>query len=146
MSATNAFETSLLGLIITNADAANVGDATGLRGSSTAGVFWVSLHTATPNETGDQTTSEATYTDYGRVSVARSTAGWTVTGNTADNDAAITFPQASAGSSTVTHFGLGSNETTAGNLFLYGALGSSLAVSVGITPEFAAGALDVTLD
>ena len=27
MSATNAFETSLLGLIVTNVDAANVGDA-----------------------------------------------------------------------------------------------------------------------
>jgi len=38
MSASNAFETSLLGLIMTNVDAANVGDATGLRGSTTAGV------------------------------------------------------------------------------------------------------------
>lgn len=146
MSATNAFETALLGLIITNANAANVGDATGLQGSSTAGVFWVSLSTGDYGETGVQNTTEATYTDYARVSVARSTAGWTVTTNTADNDAAVTFPAASAGSSTVTHFGLGSDETSTGNLFLYGALSASLAVSAGITPEFAAGALDVTLD
>lgn len=145
MSATNALETALLGLLITNADAANIGDATGLRGSSTAGVFWISLHTANPNETGDQTTSEATYTDYARVSVARSTAQWTVTGNTADNDNAITFPAASGGSSTITHFGLGSDETSTGNLFLYGTT-NSLAVSSGITPSFAAGALDITLD
>ncbi len=146
MSATNAFETSLLGLIITNADASNVGDATGLRGSSTAGVFYISLHTATPNETGTQTTSAAAYTDYARQSVARSTAGWTVTGNTADNDAAITFPVASGGSESETHFGVGSDLAGAGNLFLYGALASPLAVSTGITPSFAIGALDITLD
>ena len=72
MSATNAFESGLLSLIFENTNLANVGDATGLQGSATAGVFWISLHTATPNETGTQTTSEAAYTSYGRVSVARS--------------------------------------------------------------------------
>lgn len=146
MSATNAFESSLLSLIFENANAANVGDGTGLRGSSTAGVFWISLHTgAGPGETGNQETNEATYTDYARVDVARSTAGWTVSGNTVDNDAAIDFPEASAGSSTVTFAGLGSDETGTGNLFLYAAT-NSLAVSAGITPSFAAGALDFSLD
>jgi hypothetical protein len=145
MSATNALETKLLSLIFENADAANIGDATGLRGSSTAGVFWISLHTGDPGETGDQTTSEATYTDYARVSVARSTAGWTVTSGVADNDGAITFPAASGGSSTVTHFGIGSDQTAAGNLNLSGTT-NSLAVTTGVTPSFAAGALDVSLD
>lgn len=146
MSATNAFETALLGLIVTNANVANVGDATGLRGSTTAGVFYISLHTATPNETGTQTTSEAGYTSYARVSVARSTDEWTVTNNVADNDNAITFPAATGGSATCTHFGVGSDTSGTGNLFLYGALGASLAVTSGITPEFAAGALDISLD
>lgn len=146
MSATNAFETSLLGLIITNANAANVGDATGLRGSTTAGVFWISLHTASPGEAGDQTTNETAYTNYARQDEARNTTQWTVTGNTADNDNAITFPTGGASGSTVTDFGLGSASSAAGNLFLFGALGSSLAVSSGITPEFAVGALDITLD
>lgn len=146
MSATNAFETSLLGLIFTNVDAANVGDATGLRGSSTAGVFWISLHTGSPGETGSQTTSEAAYGSYARQDEARNTTQWTVTNNTADNDNAITFPAATSGSETETHFGLGSASSGAGNLFLYGALTAGLAVSSGITPEFAAGALDVTLD
>lgn len=146
MSATNVFENGLLSLIFENANYANVGDATGLRGSTTAGVFYISLHTATPNETGDQTTSEANYTSYAREDVARSTAGWSVTAGVADNDAAITFPAATGGSSTVTHFGIGSAVSAAGNLFMYGALGASLAVSDGITPAFAIGALDVTLD
>lgn len=146
MSATNVFENGLLSLIFENANYANVGDATGLRGSSTAGVFYISLHTANPNETGDQSTSVAAYTSYANVSVARSTAGWTVASGVADNDAAITFPTATGGSETETHYGIGSDASGAGNLFIYGALTASLAVSNGITPNFAAGALDVTLD
>jgi hypothetical protein len=146
MSATNVFENGLLSLIFENANYANVGDATGLRGSSTAGVFYISLHTANPNETGTQTTSEAAYTSYARQSVARSTAGWTVASGVCDNDAAINFPAATGGSETETHFGVGSDVSGVGNLFLWGALSASLAVSSGITPSFAIGALDVTLD
>ena len=146
MSATNVFEDGLLSLIFENANYANVGDATGLRGSSTAGVFYISLHTANPNETGTQATSEAAYTGpYARVSVARSTAGWTVASGVADNDAVITFATATS-SETETHFGIGSDASGVGNLFLWGALTASLAVSNGVTPSFAAGALDVTLD
>lgn len=146
MSATNVLENGLLSLLFENANYANVGDATGLRGSSTAGVFYISLHTANPNETGTQTTSEAAYGSYARVSVARSTSGWSVASGVADNDAAITYPAAASGSETETHFGIGSDSSGAGNLFLWGALTSSLAVSTGITPQFAIGALDITLD
>lgn len=147
MSATNAFEDKILSLYLTNADAANIGDATGLRGSSTAGSLYVSLHTANPNETGTQTTSEAAYGGpYARVAVARSVAGWTVASGVGDNDAAITFPACTSGSETETHFGLGSASSGAGTLDIWGALTAGLAVSAGITPSFAAGALDVTLD
>lgn len=144
MSATNVFENGLLSLIFENANYANVGDATGLRGSSTAGVFYISLHTADPGETGSQNTSESAYTNYARQSVARSTAGWTVASGVADNDAAITFPQGGATGSSVTNFGIGSDSSAAGNLFFKGA--STLAVSNGVTPQFAAGALDISLD
>jgi hypothetical protein len=146
MSATNAFETSLLGLIITNAAALNVGDAGGLLPSAAAGVFWISLCTASPGETGDQTTNETVYTNYARQDEARNTTQWTVTGNTADNDNAVGFPQCGATGATLTDFGLGSASTAAGNLFLFGALTASLVVSNGVTPSFAAGALDITLD
>ena len=135
MSATNVFEAGLLSLIFENANYANVGDATGLRGSTTAGVFWISLHPSNPNETGSQNTTEAAYTSYARVSVARSTAGWSVAAGVADNDAAITFPSATGGSETETHFGVGSDTSGAGNLFIWGALTASLAVSNGITPS-----------
>ncbi len=143
MSATDVFENGLLSLIFENANYANVGDATGLRGSSTAGVFYISLHTADPGETGDQTTSESAYTNYARVSVARSTAGWSVASGVADNDAAITFPACGVTGSTVTHVGIGSDTSGAGNRFMNGT--ASLTVSNGITPAFAIGALDISL-
>lgn len=147
MSALNFFEDDLLDLIFTNVAAPNVGDVSGLQPSATAGSFYVSLHTAQPGEAVTaQTTSEAAYTSYARQAVARSTSGWTVATGTVDNDAAITFPQATGGSETETYFGLGSAVSGAGNLDMEGALTSSLAVSNGITPEFAAGALDVSLD
>lgn len=51
MSATNSFETALMQHIYQNADIALIGDATGLRGATTAGSLYVSLHTADPGET-----------------------------------------------------------------------------------------------
>jgi len=146
MSLTNAAETDLLNLLFNNTAWANVGDAAGLQPSAVAGSMFVSLHTADPTETGSQTSSEATYTSYARIAVARTSGGWTVSGNNASNTAAVTFPTATGGSNTITHFGVGSALSGAGNLFMSGALDSSLAVSNGITPEFAIGELDVDAD
>lgn len=147
MSATDLFEDDLLDLIFTNVAAPNVGDAGGLQPSIAAGNFYISLHTATlaDNHT-VQTQSEAAYTSYARVSVARSTGGWTITSGTVDNDSAITYPAATGGSETETDFGIGSAASGAGNLQIFGALTSSLAVSNGITPEFAAGSLDISVN
>lgn len=145
MSATNALENALLSLIFENANTGlDIGDATGLRGSTTAGSVYISLHTADPGETGSQTTSESAYTSYARVAVARSTAGWTVASGVADNDSAISFPACTGSTSSVTNFGIGSASGGAGNLYFKGA--STLSVSTDITPQFAAGALDVSLD
>lgn len=146
MSMTNVFETGLLDLIFKNTNLSLIGDATGLRGSSAAGVLYVSLHTADPNEAGDQSTSEATYTGYARVAVARSGSGWTVVGNNVSNAVAVVFPTCSAGSNTITHFGIGTESSGAGKLLLKGALSGSLNVTSGVTPEFAIGELDVNAD
>lgn len=146
MSMTNAAETALLTLLFNNTDWANIGDAAGLQNSAAAGSFYVSLHTADPTETGTQTSSEAAYTGYARVAVARSGAGWTVSADNVSNAAAVTFGACTAGSSSVTHFGIGTDLSGAGNLILKGALTATLAVSAGITPSFAIGELDVNLD
>jgi hypothetical protein len=146
VSASNAFENALLLLIFNNTNIANVGDATGLRGSSTAGSLYVSLHTADPGEAGDQTTSEATYTSYARVAVARSGAGWTVASNNASNTAAVNWPAATGGTNTITHFGIGTASSGAGVLLFSGALSASRSVTSGVTPTAAIGELDITAD
>lgn len=146
MTATNQFEDDLLDLIFTNVDAPNIGDGPGLQNSAAAGSAQISLHTTTLTDTDTATTSgEAAYTSYARQTVARTTGGWTVAAGLVDNDAAITFPQATGGSETETDFGI-TLLATGDFLQIFGALSSSLAVSNGITPEFAAGDLDISLD
>lgn len=140
----NTTQTSFIVLYFQNAAAANIGNSSGLQPSSAAGSFYISLHTANPGVTGSQTTSEAAYTSYARVAIARSSGGWTSTGNQpaiAENAAACTFPPATGGSETETYFGIGTASTGAGQLIISSALSSSLAVSSGITPSFAINAL-----
>ena len=120
MSKTNACETGLLSLIFTNSNFANVGDATGLRGSATAGSLYLSLHTADPGEAGDQTTSEIAYTSYARQAVARSGSGFTVTGNIVSPAANVSFPAGTGGSGTATYFGIGTASTGTGALLYKG--------------------------
>lgn len=145
MSATNAAETALLQLIFENSNFANVGDATGLRGSSTAGSFYFSLHTADPGEAGSQTTNEIAYTSYARVAVARSTAGWTVSGNAVAVDANVTFPAGTGGSGTATHWGLGTDSSGAGTLLFKGTITPNIVCGSGVTPQLTAGTV-VTAD
>lgn len=124
MSKGNTFENDLLLLLFNNTNIALVGDATGLRGSSVAGSLYVALHTADPGEAGDQTTSEATYTGYARVAVARSGAGWTVTGNAVENAGAITFGACTSGSETITHWSIGVASSGASKILYRGSLGT----------------------
>lgn len=153
MSATNQFEQAILGLIFHNTAAANVGDLTGLRQSSAAGSLFISLHTADPGDTATvQTTSEAAYTGYQRVAVPRAEASWTLTPGNIDNASAAAFPAVTGISGvgitteTITHFGIGTATSGDGYLLMSGALTAPLILSVGISPEFAVGALDITLD
>lgn len=143
----NTSQTALVTLLFNNTAMANVGNTGGLQPSSAAGSFYISLHTANPGTTGTQTTSEAAYTSYARVAVARSSGGWTVTGNQpciAENAAATTFPAATGGTETETYFGIGTASSGTGQLLISAALSSSLAVSSGITPSFAIDALQFT--
>ncbi len=120
-----------------------------MRGSTGAGSLYIALHTADPGEAGDQTTSETTYTGYARVAVARSGAGWTVSGTAptqAANAAVVTFGLCTVGTPTITHFSVGFASSGASVILDSGPLTASLAVSPGITPNFAIGALVVTLD
>ncbi len=135
MSKSNSLENGLLELIFKNTNFANVGDATGLRGSSTAGSLYVSLHTSDPGEAGDQTTNETTYTSYARVAVARSGSGFTVTGNSVSPAANVDFPACTGGTATITHFGIGTASSSTGILLYKGAVSPNISVSSGVTPR-----------
>jgi len=135
MSFSNTLENELLEHILNNANIANVGDATGLRGSATAGSFYLSLHTASPTETGNQSSSETTYGSYVRVAVSRSGTGWTVTGNSASPAANIDFAEATSGTATITHVGLCTDSSGTGKLVLYGSLTPSISVTTGVIPR-----------
>jgi hypothetical protein len=106
---------------------------------------YVALHTADPNEAGTQTTSEAAYTGYARVLVAKAT-GWTDAGSNFSNAALIQFPQCSAGSAAATHFSVGTAASGAGQILYSGALSATLNISSGIQPQFAAASLVVSED
>lgn len=139
MSKSNTWENDLLLLVFNNTNAANIGDATGLRGSSTAGSLYLSLHTADPGEAGDQSTNEIAYTGYARVAVARSGSGFTVTGNAVALAANVDFPAGTGGSGTATHFGIGTSASGAGKLLYKGSLSPSIVCGNGVTPRINAG-------
>lgn len=147
MSAVNAFETALLNLLFNNTTISNIGDATGLVGSSGAGSTQLALATsALSDTTADLTVTEVAYTGYARPIQARSSAGWTVSGNTASNAALIQFGEMTAGGpDTVVHLGLGFLAT--GDVIrLHADLNADLVINNGVNPQFAIGALDWTLD
>jgi|SRR5271157_2676315 len=110
--------------------------------------LYVSLHTANPGATGAQNTSEATYgggTGYGRVAVPRTTGGFTITNETITNAAIIAFGACVGGTGeSETYAGIGTASSGPGILLWFGQLTAPLAVSNGITPSIAIGALSIT--
>jgi hypothetical protein len=143
MSKSNALETALLQLVF-NATTFN-----GIAENDTTSPntdLYVSLHTGDPGEAGTQTTSEAAYGSYARVAVVRSASGWTVSGNAVTNAALVQFPQCTSGSETITHVAVGLASSGSTTVLYKGALSASLAVSSGIQPQFAIGALSIAED
>lgn len=140
MSKSDSFENSFLQLIFNNQNIANIGDATGVRASTTAGQLFVSLHTSDPGEAGNQGTNEITtgaYQNYVRVGVNRATGagGFTVTGNSVSPASNIDFATAGAGSTgaVVTHFGIGTSSSGAGVLLYKGTVSPNISISNGVS-------------
>lgn len=135
MSKGDTFENDLLKLIFNNTAITTIGDAGGLLPSAAAGFLYVSLHTGDVAEAGTQTTNEANYTGYSRIGVTRTTGGWTVTNNTVQPVATITFPSATAGTNTITHFAIGAASTSTGKVLYKGSLSPTITVTSGVTPQ-----------
>lgn len=144
-SMVDAFENSLMLLLFNNTTIADIGDATGLVGSSVAGSTQLNLATsALSDATADLTTTEVAYTGYARPTQARSGSGWTVSGAVASNAALIQFGEMTAGGpDTVVHTALGFLAT--GNVIrLHQDLNADLVINNGVNPQFAIGALTWT--
>lgn len=125
MSASNYLETLLLGELETILEADG----------------YVALFTSDPGETGVSGEVSTSGTAYARIAIGNVT----ISGNTLSNDAAVEFPEATAGWGTITHFGL-FDADTAGNFLGGGSLTASKVVASGDTVKFIIGALTVTLD
>lgn len=122
MGKANTFVGELLDHIFLNAALALIGDASGLQPAATVGSLYLALHTADPGAAGSQNTSEAAYTSYARVAIARSAGGFTRTSQTMSNTADVTFPAATGGSETETHWSLGTASSGAGKILYSGPL------------------------
>ena len=136
MSMSNTSETGLLTLLFNNTAWANIGDASGLQPSATAGSFYVRLHSSDPGEAGTGDTNEISYTGYSPVAVARSGAGFTVSGDTVSNAATVQFGECTAGSATATHFSVCVGAGAGAAILYRGTLDNTRNISSGITPLF----------
>lgn len=149
MTFSNYFENALLAHVFQNTDIQNIGDGSGLLQSADSGLLFIALHTASPGEGGNQTTNEVAYTSYARVAVERKPIAWSVVGNTVTNLQAVQFPTSTGGTATATHFSVGVDDGVVlgvHDIICYGALPSPLTITSGVQPQFAAGALVITLD
>ena len=146
MSKSNTFENEWLLHVFNNSNIANIGDATGIRGSTAAGSLYLSLHTSDPGEAGTATTNEISYTGYARQAVARSVAGFTVSGATVTLTNNIDFPEMTAGAGgTVTHFSVVKDVSGASVILYSGSVSPTIVVANGVTPRLKA-ATSITED
>ncbi len=142
MSISDTSETAIMALIFTGAAWGNYADNAA---SSPQTNVHVALHTADPGDAGTMTTSEAAYTSYARVNVARTSGGWTVTGGSVSPVATISFPAGTGGSGTVSYFSTGKTGGGATAILFSGTVTPNIVTGNGVTPQLST-ATAITLD
>lgn len=142
MSFSDAAENAIMALIYNATAWANMADNAA---SSPNTNIAVGLHTADPGESGNMSTSEAAYTSYARVNVARTSGGWTVTANSVSPVANIDFPAGTGGSGTITHFSTGKTGGGSAAIHLSGTVTPNVVSGNGVTPRLTT-ATTLTLD
>lgn len=106
------------------------------------------LHTADPGDAGTMSTSEITYTSYARVSVARTTGGWTVSGTSPTQVvpvASIGFPAGTGGAGTASFWSTGKTGGGAAAILWSGTVTPNIVTGSGVTPSLST-ASTITLD
>lgn len=139
----DAAETAILALIFNATAWANMADNAA---SSAQSNIATALHTADPTDSGTMSSNEASYTSYARVNVARTSSGWTVTGNSVSPVAEIAFPASGGSGSTITHFSTGKTGGGTTAIHMAGTVTPNIAIgAAGITPKLGT-ATALTLD
>jgi len=132
----DTFETDLCKIIFNAVAIANIAD--NAAGSPLTNL-WVALHTADPTDSGTQGNSEGGYTQYTRISVARTTGGWVVStgGGNVSNVANVDFPQnTSTSTGTFTHASIGvTSSSTGSKIIAAGTISPSINFSQNVTPR-----------
>lgn len=131
MSKGSTFSNDLLKLIFNATPIANLADNAA---SSPLTNLFVALHSADPSA-GTQSTSEIAYTGYARVAVARTSGGWTVTGNNVSPVAPVAFPACTSGSASAPFFSVGAASSGASKALYAGPISPPIAISNGVTPR-----------
>lgn len=132
MSIADATENAILDLVFRATAWANYADNAG---TSPETNIVCALHTADPTDSGNQSSSEAAYTSYARVNVARST-GWdAASGGSTSPAAAISFPAGTGGSGTVTNFSTGKSGGGATAILWSGTVTPNIVTGDGVTPQ-----------
>ena len=145
MSISDTTETAVLKLIFQAVAWGNYAD-NAATSPETNIVF--ALQTADPLDAGTMSTSEATYTSYARVNVARTTGGFTVSGTSptaASPAATVAFPAGTGGSGTVTNFSAGKSGGGASAILFSGTVTPNIVTGNGVTPQLST-ATTFTLD
>lgn len=137
MSKSNTTENDVLKMILMGTDPSWRSGAT----------QYLALYTSDPGEAGTAITNEANYTGYARTALTKATA-WTDGGSSFTNAVLVQAPKCtnSTPPNDITHFGIVTTSSGAGQLLYSGALGSTLEVRNNIQPQFDIGDLTVLED
>jgi hypothetical protein len=132
MGMSNAAAASVLALIFNATAWANYADNAS---SSPQSNVDVALHTADPGASGTMSTSEITYTSYARATVARTSGGWGLSGQTISPVANIDFTAGTGGSGTATYFSTGKTGGGAAAILFSGTITPNIVTGNGVTPR-----------
>jgi hypothetical protein len=135
MSLSNTAETAVLNQIF-------VGTALGWDSNTD---LWIALYESNPDEAGSAVTGETTYGSYARVAVDRAT-GWTVSGNSVSNAGTVTFITSTGATANLTYAAIVTTSSGAGTIIVRALLSNAIPTTIGVQPQFAAGALSFTID
>lgn len=133
MSIADVTENAILNLVYRAVAWANYADDAS---SSPETTIAVALHTADPTDSGNMSSSEATYTSYARASVNRDTGGWSAaSGGSVSPAADIDFPTGTGGSETLTYFSTGKSGGGSAAILWSGGISPGISAGSGALPR-----------